>query len=257
MKTMKKISNIKLQPWFIERKSLIDEERLFIFHHAGGGATYYMPMLKYLSERVSVYIVQLPGREYRIKEDTYDDLNLLLNDLTEELISYLDRPFVFWGHSMGAMISYELTFRLKDSYGIAPKHLFLSSICAPHLSKKNYYYNLSDRELLSKVFDLGGTDTHASKDNKLMALILPTLRKDLQLCDNYQYKSNEALNVPVTILGGDKDGAVSISDLLEWDKYFKSSFSVCLFKGNHFYFRDNFSLVADIIMKEIEKSWEE
>ena len=75
---MERMSNVKIQTWFIEKKSLEDKERLFIFHHAGGGATYYMPILKHLCDRFSIYIVQLPGREYRIKDDSYDDLNVLL-----------------------------------------------------------------------------------------------------------------------------------------------------------------------------------
>lgn len=248
---MERVSNVKIQTWFIEKKSQADEERLFIFHHAGGGATYYMPILKGLGDCFSIYIVQLPGREYRIKDDTYEDLELLLGDLTEALLPYLDKPFIFWGHSMGAMISFELTHRLKDSYGIAPRHLFLSSICAPHLSKQNNYQSMPDHQLLSKVFDLGGTDADVTKDNKLMAMILPTLRKDLQLCDSYKCQRSEALDVPVTILGGHEDKVVGIGDLLEWDRYFKNTFEVCVFKGNHFYFRDDFPLLAATIRKAI------
>ena len=253
---MEATSNIKVQTWFIERKSLKDEERLFIFHHAGGGATYYTPILKNLSDRISVYIVQLPGREFRIKENAYDNWDVLLNDLTEALAPYLKKPFIFFGHSMGAIISYELTHRLNKRVGIKPRHLFLSSLPAPNLSRQSYYY-LPDDQLLVKMFDLGGTDVNASQNNKLMSLILPTLRKDLYLCDNYKNLHNEKLNVPVTILGGDEDNVVSIGDLLGWEKYFANTFDVCLFKGNHFYFRNHFALLASIIMKSIGGSREE
>jgi len=249
---MEKIRNVKMQPWFIHRSSSIDKLRLFIFHHAGGGATYYMPLLEALSEDISVYIVQLPGREYRISDDMYDDLNHLLDDLTDVILPYLDKPFVFWGHSMGAMISFEFTHRLNESYGMAPEHLFLSSMCAPHLTKKINGSNLSDEQLLSKVLDLGGTDTEIWKDHKLMALILPTLRKDIELCDRYNCSCTKVLDVPVTILGGHQDMAVPIRDLLEWDRYFNNMFHVCVMKGNHFYFKDNFPILSSTIMKMIK-----
>ena len=96
---MEKTANVKLKKWFIEKKSEADEERLFVFHHAGGGATYYMPLLKELAGRYSVYFVQLPGREFRINEPAYESWDKLLDDLTEALLPYLDKPFTFFGHS--------------------------------------------------------------------------------------------------------------------------------------------------------------
>ena len=244
--------NVKIHPWFIHKLSQIDETRLFIFHHAGGGATYYMPMIEQFSDDISVYIIQLPGREYRISEHAYDDLNCLLDDLTDVLLPHLNKPFAFLGHSMGAMIAFELTQRLNVSYGIAPQHLFLSSMCAPHLAKKINCQSMSDEQLLSKVLDLGGTDSELSQDRKLMTLILPALRKDIALCDHYACSSSEALDVPVTILGGHEDAVVPIGDLLEWDRYFKNAFQVCVFQGNHFYFKEDYPLLALAIMKRIK-----
>ncbi len=242
---MEKTANVKLKKWFIEKKSEADEERLFVFHHAGGGATYYMPLLKELAGRYSVYFVQLPGREFRINEPAYESWDKLLGDLTEALLPYLDKPFTFFGHSMGAIISYELAHRLKKR-NIAPKHLYLSALAAPNIPR-NDYSMLPDEELLDKVFDLGGTDSDASLNSKLMAMILPTLRSDLRLCDTYKSAECEKLDIPVTVLGGDDDNVVGIGDLLEWEKYFGGFFEVRLFKGNHFYFRDQFANLAKVI----------
>lgn len=246
---MKSYSNLKTHKWFIEKKTQADEYRVFVFHHAGGGASYYMPMLKYFSENVSVYLVQLPGREYRINDRPYNFLNPLLDDLIEAMKPYLDKPFVFLGHSMGAMIAFELVHKLRDTYGLTPKHLFLSSKCAPHMEKKYKYQNLSDNQLVLKLFDFGGMDIELAKENKLMKMILPILRKDIQLCDDYQCCRSEVLDVPVTILGGNEDQDVNLSDLVEWDKYFNNEFNVCIFKGNHFYFKDDYSLLVSTIMK--------
>ncbi|EHJ51985.1 thioesterase II family protein [Streptococcus macacae] len=243
-------SNIKLQTWFIESENSKENERLFIFHHAGGGASYYMPLLDYLSSYFNIYLIQLPGREHRIKESPYNDLEQLLSDLETVLLPYLDSSFIFLGHSMGAMIAFELAHRLKELYGKKPRHLFLSAMRAPHLSKEEKYRHLPDEQLLSKVFDLGGTQQELSNDKKLVSLILPTLRKDLELCDNYQYRRNIKLNVPVTILGGHKDKVVSIHDLLAWDSYFEDKFNVCVFKGGHFYFKDCFELLSSTLIKE-------
>lgn len=246
---MERYVNVKTQKWFIEKSSQMDEFRLFIFHHAGGAATYYMPMFKYFPENFGIYLVQLPGREYRINDKFYVTLNTMIDDLVEVIKPYLDKPFAFFGHSMGAMIAFELTHKLKETYGKIPRHLFLSSMCAPHLEKKSNYQSISDQQLLSDVFDLGGMNLEASKDKKLMNLILPILRNDLQLCDDYYCCSREPLNIPVTILGGHDDKVVNACDLLEWDKYFKNVFNVCIFKGNHFYFKDDFPLLVTTVMK--------
>ena len=242
---MERADNIKLRKWFIEKKSGLDKERLFVFHHAGGGATYYMPLLKELSDKFSVYFVQLPGREYRIEEQAYDNWELLLDDLTEALVPYLDKPFVFFGHSMGAIISYELTYRLKKR-GFAPKHLYLSSLASPNSPRDNYS-KLPDKELMEKLMDLGGTDKESSLNSKLMAMILPTLRKDLHLCDTYRCSIKEKIDVPVTMLGGDKDLVVNPDDLLEWKEFFSGPFELHIFEGNHFYFRNQFSDLALIL----------
>ena len=243
-------TNIKLKPWFIESHISEDKDCLFVFHHAGGGASYYTSLFPYLNQDFNIYLIQLPGREYRIKEKAYDKLEDLLEDLESTLLPYLDRPFMFLGHSMGAMLAFELTNRIKRAHGKRPKHLFLSSMRAPHLSTKEDYHLLSDKQLLSKIFDLGGTGREISQDEKLMSLILPTLRKDLALCDNYRCSNNLNLDIPVTILGGNRDDAVSVKDLLAWNSYFGDEFKVRLFDGGHFYFRDSFEELTSIILEE-------
>lgn len=242
---MERADNIKLSKWFIERKSKVDKERLFVFHHAGGGATYYIPLLKELSDEKSVYFVQLPGREYRIEEQAYDDWEILLNDLCEALIPYLNKPYAFLGHSMGALISYELAYRLKIR-GLAPKHLYLSSLSAPSSSGDNYS-KLPDKELIEKLIDLGGIDKESSNNSKLMSMILPTLRSDLHLCDIYRCNVKEKLDIPVTILGGDEDHVVNPDNLLEWKECFSGFFELHIFNGNHFYFKNQFSVLASVL----------
>ena len=243
-------TNIKLKPWFIENHISENKDCLFVFHHAGGGASYYTSLLPYLNQTFNIYLIQLPGREYRIKEKAYDKLEDLLEDLESALLPHLDRPFMFLGHSMGAMIAFELTNRIKRFYGKRPKHLFLSSMRAPHLSTKEDYHLLPDKQLLSKIFDLGGTSPEVSHDEKLLAMMLPTLRKDLTLCDNYRCPKNLDLDIPVTILGGYRDNAVSVKDLLAWNSCFGDKFKVRLFDGGHFYFKDSFEELASIILEE-------
>ncbi len=243
---MEKNFNARKNLWFIERRSPRDDIRLFVFHHAGGGASYYASLFAKLQDKYSIYIVQLPGREYRIDEPIYDSWDNLLNDLSQVITPYLDKPFVFWGHSMGGIIAYELTQIIKKEKGILPKYLFISSCSAPGV-RKNNYSKLSDVQLLKRIFALGGTDCEVMENNTLRSYILPILRKDFFLCDNHEFLITDILNVPVTILGGLEDESVGVDDLLNWKKYFDNAFSICLFKGNHFYFKNQIDAVLFLI----------
>lgn len=242
---VKQTSNVKLRKWFIERKAEEDKERLFIFHHAGGGATFYMPMLKDLIDKYSVYFVQLPGREYRIEEPVYKDWDSLIEDVKEQLLPYFDKPFVLFGHSMGAIIAYELSCRL-DEMGIRPKHLFISSISSPDVPKKKYS-GLPDDVIIDDLLDLGGMDSEVVANNKLISMVLPTLKNDLYLCEKYKHKVYKKLNIPTTILIGNSDKVISMEDVANWNQFFEGKLDYKIFQGNHFYFRNKYSELANVL----------
>ena len=89
--------------------------RLFCFPYAGGGASIYHPWSKRLSGDVEICPLYLPGRENRLREPCFKRLSSLVEELTDALTHFMDVPFAFFGHSMGALISFEVARRLRRS----------------------------------------------------------------------------------------------------------------------------------------------
>src|SRR5829696_5178398 len=132
--------------------------RLFCFPYAGSGALVYRSWLNELPKIVEVCPVQPPGRGGRIMEPCYTRLSQLVEDVMQDLLPYLDMPFAFFGHSMGALVSFELARRLRARHGLEPIHLFASGRGAPQLPPREPpSHNLPEPEFIEKLRTLNGT----------------------------------------------------------------------------------------------------
>lgn len=226
--------------------------RLFCFPHAGGRALVYRTWPEKLPREVETYAVELPGHGNRLLEPSYRQLEPLINDLAEELLPYLDKEFAFFGHSMGAMISFELARHLRVKYGLRPAHLFVSGRRAPHLKDDDPpTYNLPVAELIKELSRLNGTPQEVFESPELMDLMLPVLRADFELVQTYEYKQGPALDFPLTALGGAQDPEVSRSHLEAWRQYTDSRFSLRLLPGDHFYLRTSEDLLLQFIAGDL------
>jgi medium-chain acyl-[acyl-carrier-protein] hydrolase len=142
-----------IDPWIsIPRPNPQARLRLFCFPYAGGGAAPYYPWAKSLSPFIELYAVRLPGRESRLREAPHIRLASLVDSLASALAPYFDRPFAFFGHSMGALIAFELTRMLHREQDIQPLHLFASAHRAPHLpDREPPLYQLPDAEFVEEI----------------------------------------------------------------------------------------------------------
>jgi medium-chain acyl-[acyl-carrier-protein] hydrolase len=209
--------------------------RLFCLPYAGGGAAIYRLWQPLLPEAV-VCPVQLPGRENRLPEPAITDIRELVQALIIELKPYLDVPFQFFGHSMGALLCFELARQLRREHLPGPTRLFLSAHRAPHIPHKQAkLHTLPDREFIEELKTLGGTPEAVLQNEELMQLLLPMLRADFTINETYQYKEEPPLNIPLAIMGAQEDTEVSVTDLDGWEKQTNQSFSVKIFPGDHFY----------------------
>lgn len=210
--------------------------RLFCFPYAGGGASIYRPWSERLPPTIEVCSIQLPGRGARLMEKPFSRISPLVAALGPALLPLLDKPFAFFGHSMGALISFELARLLQKKGGPQPLHLFVSGAAAPHLPPREVaLYNLPEPELIKALRSLNGTPKELLESEELMQLMLPTLRADFAICDTYTYKNGAALRCPITVCGGTRDRKLSRSDLQAWRSETDASFSVQMFPGDHFF----------------------
>jgi medium-chain acyl-[acyl-carrier-protein] hydrolase len=206
--------------WF-PRADALRDYRLFWFPHAGGG-TPPLQDLPYLCP------VRLPGRESRIAEAPFASMDALVEALDAAIQGYLDVPFGFFGHSMGAAVAFELARRLK----ITPRVLIASAARAPQF-RRNYVPppNPSDAQLLEELRQLEGTPEEALDHPALLG----ALSADATLYRNYVYREGRPLPCPIRAYGGAGDPNIRREHLEPWREQTSADFRIRVFPGGHFY----------------------
>ncbi|HET6694524.1 MAG TPA: alpha/beta fold hydrolase [Pedococcus sp.] len=222
--------------------------RLFCFPHAGAGASAYGSWAGALaSAGVDVCPVQLPGRENRFREPRHHRLEPLLEALVSALQRHLDRPYALFGHSLGALLAYELA-RFLSGVGVGPDRLLVSGRIAPQLSDpRPPMHGLPDAELVARLRELGGIPDAVLESPELLALQLPTLRADLAVNETYRHVPGPPLDLPVTAFGGDRDPKVAVAELHAWRRTTRAGFRASLLPGDHFFVARN----RDLLLKEL------
>ncbi|XXM71416.1 thioesterase II family protein [Lysinibacillus sphaericus] len=244
-------SNSMLSQWCFNKTIKPESKmRILFFPYACGGASIYRAWQNLFPSDIEVIPIQLPGRENRITENPYFDIDKLTDNLIEVLNPLFDKPVALFGHSMGSLISYELAIKMQLA-GITPYHLFVSAHTAPHKSIRNTQdHLLSDDQLINRLRDLSFTPEPVLENKDLMRLLLPLIRADFAMCENYIDKHKTVLNCPITVFGGTNDKEVTISELDEWTKHTTSDFSKIVLDGGHFFVHDQASIIsAEIISK--------
>jgi medium-chain acyl-[acyl-carrier-protein] hydrolase len=239
-------------PWFPHASAKPQAAlRLFCFPYAGGSAAIYRPWAASLPPAIELCAVQLPGRGERLDEPSYTDLRALVGDAEAALLPYLDKPFALFGHSMGAMIAFELARRLRDR-GLNPVHLFLSARRAPQLEvEEEITYNLPEPEFIDEVRRLNGTPQEVLEHPELMQMVLPLLRADFEVVETYRYEPGAPLDCPVTVFGGLQDSDVPRPQLDAWREHTTAAFSVRMLPGDHFFLHKTQPLLTRVVVQEL------
>src|SRR5262245_32228554 len=209
--------------------------RLFCFPYAGGSARIYRSWAQRLPLCVEVCAVQLPGRDRLIAEPPYTDVRLLARVAGEALRPFLDKPVAFFGHSMGALLSFELAHYLRAELGLSLQHLFASGRHAPHVKNPPPALSRLPRdELIKELHELNGTPPDVLDHPDLMELMLPLLRADFALGDTYTFTERPLLSCPITVMGGLRDFTPR-TELQAWAELTSGPFSLRMFPGDHFF----------------------
>ena len=208
----------------------------------------------FLPESIGVYAAQLPGRGDRLTEPPFLDLPVLIDPLAEAIKPYLDKPFAFFGHSMGALIAFELARKLRSEYGVEPAHLFVSGRRAPHLpDSEPVTYNLEEAEFIEELRRLNGTPREMLENPELMQLMGPALRADFRVCQTYVYTDGPRLRCPITVFGGLKDADVTRENLQPWRDHTGGSFMLRLLPGDHFFLHSSCAILLRMIVQELHQ----
>ena len=211
--------------------------RLFCFPHAGAGATVFRQWSSLLPESIEVCAIQMAGRESRFCDPLQFDISSFIEELSEDLPDYLDRPYAIYGHCLGAIVGFELIRYWQEEGLQLPEHLFVSSRFAPQLIDLNTsFYQLPDDEFIQLVQQRYNALPHEIlEEPEMLAVVLPILKADFTMEETYQYVPAPPLNCPITALGGAQDTIVSQTSLEAWQQQTNQAFHWQQFPGGYFY----------------------
>lgn len=206
--------------------------------HAGGGTAIYHRWRRWLPDWIALIPVCLPGREKRFREPAFFELTPLLDTLARLVSEHCGPRIVLFGHSMGALIAYELARRLEALDCGLPRMLIVSACSAPHLLRDRGRRLLDDEALLALlVNDFSEQGTKSREEVELLRWMLPTIRADLTLLETYQAVKRPPLRIPLHTVGGASDINVSLAALDAWKEHGAPGSRSRIFPGGHFYFQ--------------------
>lgn len=226
--------------------------RLFCFPHAGGGASLFRSWPDALPPDIEICPVQLPGRESRLLEPSFSQLSPMVQTLTEVLHAYLSVPFAFFGHSLGALISFELTRQLRRQNNPGPVYLFISGCRAPQIPDPDPpIHQLPQSAFVRELHRLNGTPHEVLQNAELMQLVLPILRADFAVYETYIYANENPLDCPISVFGGLQDFKVGHDELLAWRDQTRGLFNLRMFPGDHFFLQSAQALLLRVISQDL------
>ncbi len=226
--------------------------RLFCFPYAGGNAMIYRLWPELLPANIEVCHVNLPGRGNRLQEPAFTDVSTLVEALTEPVAAYADKPFAFFGHSMGALISFELARSLRRKNLPQPSYIFISGRMAPQFNNQDSRtFDLPDEEFVEEIRRLNGTPREVLDNPELMHLMTPLLRADFSVCQTYNYTLEEPLDCPITAFGGLQDYEVTRDMLEGWREHTKLAFRLRMLQGDHFFINSATNVILGAVAQEL------
>lgn len=211
--------------------------RMFCFPYAGGNArTIYGQWEEELYFDADVVPVDLPGRGSKAGQKLLSDLQQIAAHLAKEIADQSAGPYIFYGHSVGALVSFEVARHLSNRFDSEPNAIFAAAFRAPHTPvRRKPVHQMSDNDLLAHVSRLGGVPTNVLSEPALLQLTLPILRADLRLSEDYVLSDCPCLRCPIYVYGGDADPIVAPNEYQRWSELTSGKCEVTLLKGGHFF----------------------
>jgi medium-chain acyl-[acyl-carrier-protein] hydrolase len=218
---------------------------------AGGGASAFRSWRRLQPAGIEVCPIQLPGREARIRETPHKRVGTLVEDLGPALAPIAGRRWALFGHSMGAIIGYDLTRRAAEWDLTPPEHLFVSAARPPSALRRGpgTLHTLPDDDFLASLRDMKGTPEEVLAHQELMELLLPILRADFELCEMYVRPEGAPLGVPITAVGGTDDPQISSEDLEGWRRETTGDFQALRIPAAHFYLEEHAATILSLVAR--------
>ncbi len=230
-------ARLRKSPWLLRPHPVPQADlRLFCLPHAGGDTWMFRDWHLVLSPTVEVCPIRLPGRGSRIDEPSFTEIVDLAGALAEGLAEALEKPFAIFGHSMGALVGFELARRLRRDRGKSPVMLGVAACPAPILpSLRPPLSQLPPDLMIEAMHRRYGTGRALADSEDLMRLMLPILRADFGACERYVPVEDQPLDCPIAAYGGTNDRTVENKALDAWRDQTTNAFLRQMIEGDHFF----------------------
>ncbi len=239
---------------FSERNNA--SKRLFCFPYAGGGPNIYRSWVRYVPKNIEIVGIRLPGREQRYYEKPYSEWPILTVSLLDAFQTKLDKPYAFFGHSLGARLAYEMADKLGAKGDRPPHLLIVSACCAPFTPRQTpHLHNLPFDELRQRLLQLNDSPAKAVLTNDQIMLFTETLlRADLKLAETWE-PSGRKVSTHIAAFFGVQDAIDPKRNMRSWNNFTSSSFSIHGFAGGHFFINEQKVAVVKTIVDLFQQTF--
>ncbi len=228
-----------------------DAVRLICLPHAGGAASFYHSLSQALAPEVATVAVQYPGRQDRYREPSCRSINDLADGVYAALRPSAGERLALFGHSMGAVVAYELAARMRAAGGPDPLALFVSGRRAPSCYRAEAVHRLDDAGVVAQLRLLSGTETSLLDDPELLEVILPAVRDDYRAVETYRHDPATVLGCPITVLTGAHDPMTTLDEAQAWRSHTTARVEVKVYAGGHFFLAEHLTDVAELIRRTL------
>ncbi|MFC7420656.1 thioesterase II family protein [Iodobacter arcticus] len=236
---------VKAKIFTIPKPRIAPKLRVFCFPFAGGSFTTYIPWVHCLNDDVELVLITLPGRASRVSEPSHEQMESIISELLGQKSIFAHVPYIFFGHSLGSRVAFELAVNLQSLGITAPQYFIASGSRAPHLeSRRESIHHLPKAEFLQKLGELNGTPKEVLSNSELIDFFIPALRADFKVAHDYRAKKIPIVS-PILVLGGEDDIDVTHLELLAWMELSQRGTQITLIPGGHFFINEHQSAVIE------------
>lgn len=234
--------------------------RLFCIHHAGGGGANFRRWPQLIGPSIQVGTVVLPGRERLLGLPPFTDFRTAVEQICSELQPLSSKPFALFGHSLGAALAFEITYRLEQQGARSPFCLIVSGRSALHLldspskdSEDGEGPNsaLPESEFISLLQQMGGTPPEILNNPEMLQFLLPVIRADFRLAEDYRWEGQSRIACPLLVLGGNGDQYAN--ELAAWRDLTTGEVGMRIFEGGHFFTMSREEEVCQVIANFVKQ----
>lgn len=208
--------------------------RLVCLPHAGGSASFYRPVAAAHSGSADVVVLQYPGRQDRYRDEFIETIDEYADAIAAVLRGQPGLPTVFFGHSMGATLGFEVAHRLESGAGRPPEALIASGRRAPGTVRDEQVHARDDEGVLRELRELNGASA-ALEDEEVVRMSLPAIRNDYRAVEQYPARPERSIGCALTVLVGDDDPKTTVDEALRWKEHTSGAFRLRTFAGGHFF----------------------